>query len=288
MQCLDDFGIPLHTSTTVVGIEGASKLEAVIVSKVDGHYAPIPGTERRIPCDTLLLSVGLIPENALATDAGVALDPMTGGAIVDDNFETSAAGLFACGNALHIHDLVDFVSDEGDHAGASAARRALRRSVTPHATPPAATSREGSAPTRAGAGVRYIVPQYVHPQTSRVTLRFRTSASFESASIVIEKRLANGEVELVKRRRVLVAVPAEMQSVAFAGDAFAGAKEIMIRIEPKEAEEANGEAKSGGFDGAENAPEGSGAAKANGATESDVAAKIAPVSAQGEGASHEQ
>ena len=287
VQCLDDFGIPLHTSTTVVGIEGASKLEAVIVSKVDGHYAPIPGTERRIPCDTLLLSVGLIPENALATDAGVALDPMTGGAIVDDNFETSAAGLFACGNALHIHDLVDFVSDEGDHAGASAARRALRRSVTPHATPPAATSREGSAPTRAGAGVRYIVPQYVHPQTSRVTLRFRTSASFESASIVIEKRLANGEVELVKRRRVLVAVPAEMQSVAFAGDAFAGAKEIMIRIEPKEAEEANGEAKSGGFDGAENAPEVSGAAKADGATEFGVAAKIAPVSAQGEEASHE-
>ena len=287
VQCLDDFGIPLHTSTTVVGIEGTSKLEAVIVSKVDGHYAPIPGTERRIPCDTLLLSVGLIPENALATDAGVALDPMTGGAIVDDNFETSAAGLFACGNALHIHDLVDFVSDEGDHAGASAARRALRRSVTPHATPPAATSREGSAPTRAGAGVRYIVPQYVHPQTSRVTLRFRTSASFENASIVIEKRLANGEVELVKRRRVLVAVPAEMQSVALAGDAFAGAKEIMVRIEPKEAEEANGEAKSGGFDGAENAPKVGGAAKVNGAAESDGATKIAPVSAQGEEASHE-
>lgn len=287
VQCLDDFGIPLHTSTTVVGIEGTSKLEAVIVSKVDDHYAPIPGTERRIPCDTLLLSVGLIPENALATDAGVALGPMTGGAIVDDNFETSAAGLFACGNALHIHDLVDFVSDEGDHAGASAARRALRRSVTPHATPPAATSREGSAPTRAGAGVRYIVPQFVHPQTSRVTLRFRTSASFENASIVIEKRLANGEIELVKRRRVLVAVPAEMQSVALAGDAFAGAKEIMVRIEPKEAEEANGEAKSGGFDGAENAPEVSGAAKASGAAESDGATKIAPVSAQGEEASHE-
>ena len=287
VQCLDDFGIPLHTSTTVVGIEGTSKLEAVIVSKVDDHYAPIPGTERRIPCDTLLLSVGLIPENALATDAGVALDPMTGGAIVDDNFETSAAGLFACGNALHIHDLVDFVSDEGDHAGASAARRALRRSVTPHATPPAATSREGSAPTRAGAGVRYIVPQFVHPQTSRVTLRFRTSASFENASIVIEKRLANGEIELVKRRRVLVAVPAEMQSVALAGDAFAGAKEIMVRIEPKEAEEANGEAKSGGFDGAENAPKVGGAAKVNGAAESDGATKIALVSAQGEEASYE-
>ena len=293
VQCLDDFGIPLHTSTTVVGIEGASKLEAVIVSKVDGHYAPIPGTERRIPCDTLLLSVGLIPENALATDAGVALDPMTGGAIVDDNFETSAAGLFACGNALHIHDLVDFVSDEGDHAGASAARRALRRSITPHATPPAATSREGSAPTRAGAGVRYIVPQYVHPQTSRVTLRFRASASFENASIVIEKRLANGEVELVKRRRVLVAVPAEMQSVTLAGDAFAGAKEIMVRIEPKEAEEANDRAKSGGFGGAENAPETGGIAKSNGATgpsgatESGVATKTAPVSAQREEASRE-
>ena len=293
VQCLDDFGIPLHTSTTVVGIEGASKLEAVIVSKVDDHYAPIPGTERRIPCDTLLLSVGLIPENALATDAGVALDPMTGGAIVDDNFETSAAGLFACGNALHIHDLVDFVSDEGDHAGASAARRALRRSVTPHATPPAATSRAGSAPTCAGDGVRYIVPQFVHSQTSRVTLRFRTSAPFENASIVIEKRLANGEVELLKRRRVLVAVPAEMQSVALAGDAFAGAKEIMVRIEPKEAEEANDRAKSGGSDESENAPEAGGMAKSNGATgpngatESCVTTKTAPASAQGEEANRE-
>ena len=287
VQCLDDFGIPLKLSHTVVDIQGKERVTGITLARVE-NGKPVPGTEEHYDCDTLLLSVGLIPENALATDAGVALDPMTGGAIVDDNFETSAAGLFACGNALHIHDLVDFVSDEGDHAGASAARSELRRSVTPHATPPAATSREGSAPTRAGAGVRYIVPQYVHPQTSRVTLRFRTSASFENASIVIEKRLANGEIELVKRRRVLVAVPAEMQSVALAGDAFAGAKEIMVRIEPKEAEEANGEAKSGGFDGAENAPEGSGAAKANGATESDVAAKIAPVSAQGEGASHEQ
>ena len=114
----------------------------------------------------------LFPKNALATDAGVALDPMTGGAIVDDNFETSAAGLFACGNALHIHDLVDFVSDEGDHAGASAARRALRRSVTPHATPPAATSREGIRPLRVQAQACAIsFRQYVHPQTSRVTLR---------------------------------------------------------------------------------------------------------------------
>ena len=190
---------------------------------------------------------------------------------------------------------VEIVSPQGEQtisAGAAVLATGSRERGagalgTPHATPPAATSREGSTPTRAGAGVRYIVPQYVHPQTSRVTLRFRTSASFENASIVIEKRLANGEVELVKRRRVLVAVPAEMQSVALAGDAFAGAKEIMVRIEPKEAEEANGEAKSGGFDGAENAPKVGGAAKANGAAEFGVATKIAPVSAQGEEASHE-
>ena len=141
--------------------------------------------------------------------------------------------------------------------------------------------------------MRYIVPQFVHSQTSRVTLRFRTSAPFENASIVIEKRLANGEVELVKRRRVLVAVPAEMQSVALAGDAFAGAKEIMVRIEPKEAEEANDRAKSGGSDGSENAPEAGGIAKSNGvtgpnsATESGVATKTAPVSAQGEEANRE-
>ena len=235
VQCLDDFGIPLYTSTTVVGIEGESQLTAVVVSEVNERYEPIAGTERRIECDTLLLSVGLIPENAIAQQAGVQLDPMTGGAIVDDCFETSVPGVFACGNALHIHDLVDFVSDEGDHAGRAAAKRAFARAEG-FALQDEPASREGSIPTRAGEGVRYIVPQFVHPETDRATLRFRTSASFENASIIVEKRMASGEIELVKRRRVLVAVPAEMQSVELNGNAFCGASEVVVRIEPHNVE----------------------------------------------------
>lgn len=236
VQCLDDFGIPLHTSTTVVGIEGESQLEAVVVSEVNERYEPIAGTERRIACDTLLLSVGLIPENALAEVMGIEFDAMTGGAVVDERFETSASGVFACGNALHIHDLVDFVSDEGDHAGAAAAERALSRAGAASAKQTERSSREGCAPTTACDGVRYIVPQFVRPSAERVTLRFRTSASFENAFIIIEKRTSSGAVELVKRRRVLVAVPAEMQSVELTGDALSDATEIIVRIEPQNLE----------------------------------------------------
>lgn len=124
-NCLDDFGIPLHLSTTVTRVIGHDRVEAVEVSQVDEHLAPIPGTERVVPCDTLLLSVGLIPENELSVDAGVELDPRTRGAVVDQSLQTGVPGIFACGNVLHVHDLADNVTAESERAGAAAAAYAL-------------------------------------------------------------------------------------------------------------------------------------------------------------------
>lgn len=124
-NCLDDFGIPLHLSTTVTRVIGHDRVEAVEVSQVDEHLAPIPGTERVVPCDTLLLSVGLIPENELSVAAGVELDPRTRGAVVDQSLQTCVPGIFACGNVLHVHDLADNVTTESERAGAAAAARAL-------------------------------------------------------------------------------------------------------------------------------------------------------------------
>lgn len=124
-NCLDDFGVPLHLSTTVTRVIGHDRLEAVEVSQVDERLAPIPGTERIIPCDTLLLSAGLIPENELSVAAGVELDPRTRGAVVDQSLQTGVPGIFACGNVLHVHDLADNVTTESERAGAAAAAYAL-------------------------------------------------------------------------------------------------------------------------------------------------------------------
>lgn len=124
-NCLDDFGIPLHLSTTVTRVIGHDRVEAVEVSQVDEHLAPIPGTERIVPCDTLLLSVGLIPENELSVAAGVELDPRTRGAVVDQSLQASVPGIFACGNVLHVHDLADNVTTESERAGVAAAAYAL-------------------------------------------------------------------------------------------------------------------------------------------------------------------
>lgn len=124
-NCLDDFGIPLHLSTTVTRVIGHDRVEAVEVSQVDERLAPIPGTERIVPCDTLLLSVGLIPENELSVAAGVELDPRTRGAVVDQSLQTGIPGIFACGNVLHVHDLADNVTTESERAGAAAAAYTL-------------------------------------------------------------------------------------------------------------------------------------------------------------------
>lgn len=169
VQCLDDFGIPLHLSTTVTRLVGEGRLSAVWVSDVDpGALQPIPGTERRVECDTLLLSVGLVPENELAKMAGVTLDPVTGGAVVDESLQTSEPGVFACGNALHIHDLADYASEEGEIAGAAAARFALaarkgdREEVAREIASTGARKNCGAAECDfisvvAAEGVRYVV-----------------------------------------------------------------------------------------------------------------------------------
>ncbi|MDR1875750.1 MAG: NAD(P)/FAD-dependent oxidoreductase [Synergistaceae bacterium] len=150
-QCLVDYDIPLFLSTTVVDIVGMGRLEGVKVAQVDERRQPIAGTERFVPCDTLLLSVGLIPENELAREAGIALSPVTGGPLVDENCMTSAPGIFSCGNALHVHDLVDRVSEEAERAGRAAARRAMGKSSPDGVT----------VALRPGEGVRYVMPDHI-------------------------------------------------------------------------------------------------------------------------------
>ena len=147
-NCLDDFGIPLHLSTTVTRVIGHDRVEAVEVSQVDERLAPIPGTERIVPCDTLLLSVGLIPENELSVAAGVELDPRTRGAVVDQSLQTGVPGIFACGNVLHVHDLADNVTTESERAGAAAAAYALRRRTRWAAEPRRTRSRTRAASSR--------------------------------------------------------------------------------------------------------------------------------------------
>lgn len=223
VQCLDDFGIPLYTGRTVTRVEGEGRLEAVEVSRVDPQtFKPIAGTQQRIACDTLLLSVGLVPENTMASAAGVQLDPVTGGPVVDDDFQTGVDGVFACGNALHIHDLVDFVSSEGERAGMAAAR---------HAAGVAGYETRRGVPVTAGEGVRYAVPQFVSDESERITLRFRTSKAFEAATVLVEARDADGVRHTVKKRRVPVAVPAEMQGIDIAGDALSQAVEVTVKVQ---------------------------------------------------------
>lgn len=148
VQCLDDFGIPLYLSHTITKIEGKDRVAGVVVSAVDKDKKPIPGTEIRFDCDTVLFSVGLIPENELSKEAGIELSPRTKGAVVDQTRETSVNGIFACGNVLQVHDLVDFVSEEAEIAGQAAAEYSKNGS-----------SKKRFVLTREGAEVSYVLPQ---------------------------------------------------------------------------------------------------------------------------------
>ena len=197
VQCLEDFGIPLYLGTTVVRIHGQKRLEGVTIAQVDGSRNPIPGTERLIPCDTLLLSVGLIPENELTRMAGIAIDPATNGARVDENCQTGIPGIFACGNVLQVHDLVDYVSEEAEHAGKAAARfvrRQLREAF--------------SRSTAAGFGVRYVVPQHITTDEEDVSLFLRVTEPFGKVKFVI----ADDERILAECKR-LKAAPGEMEKL---------------------------------------------------------------------------
>ena len=250
VQCLDDFGIPLHLSRTVTRLEGEGRLEAVYVSQVDPDTLQVvPGTERRVPCDALLLSVGLLPENEVAKTAGVALDAVTGGARVDNRLATDVPGLFACGNALHVHDLVDHASAEGEVAGAAAAAHARTfAGVNVPATCPDERAASGASPVRSGIpvlpdeGVRYVVPQSIDPATApgeRITLSLRVTKALREPRFFVEGTEADGTVCLVRKAKTMVAVPAEMVQVALSGADVEGLLALRVRVEgrPDRAEE---------------------------------------------------
>lgn len=220
VQCLNDFDIPLLFSTTVVGIEGKERVEAVIVAEVDANRRPIESTKRRIECDTLLLSVGLLPENELGLGAQIETDAATGGAVVDDTLMTSANGVFACGNVLHVHDLVDYVSEESAAAGKYAAEylRGGKEAVA-------------ALKVQAVGGVRYTVPQKICLKGSdeKLTFRLRTDNVYRKTAIEI---LADGKSVYRKARPVVT--PGEMETVTVKGDAAAKirtAKEVVIRLD---------------------------------------------------------
>ncbi len=220
VQCLDDYGIPLMLSHTVVDIKGKERLEGVTVAAVDSTNTPIPGTEQYFPCDTLLLSCGLIPENELSKNCGIKLNPKTNGAVVDEGLETSISGVFACGNVLHVHDLVDFVSEESARAGESAAEY-VQRGCTKDMTEPVSVVPQN--------GIRYTVPSLIHTGelNGDVHIRFRVTGVFKDASIVIRA----GDTELV-RKKSRILVPSEMIDIIIRQDKLTGITgEITVGLE---------------------------------------------------------
>ncbi|MBR5124192.1 MAG: FAD-dependent oxidoreductase [Clostridia bacterium] len=224
-QCLDDFGIPLMLSHTVTQIHGKERVTGVTVSKVDDRRRPIPGTEIYFECDTLLLSVGLIPENELTRGAGIGMDGITGGASVDQYRQTSLKGVFACGNVLHVHDLVDYVSEEAALAGTSAAAH-LRGELT-----------DGRTITLKTDGkVRYTVPQTitVTENTSDVTVYFRPADVWRDVTVTVREGDAEGNI-LSKKKRIKVA-PGEMETITIkASDLTAtSAETLFVSIEASE------------------------------------------------------
>jgi NAD(P)H-nitrite reductase len=212
VQCLDDFGIPLYLSHTVTRLHGKKRLEGVSVAAVDGRGVPAAETEYFVPCDTLLLSVGLIPENELSRGMGAAIDPATGGPVVDAHLQTSVPGVFACGNAVQVHDLVDFVTEEAMRAGASAARYAL--------FPDALTAAQYR--TAAGRGVRYVVPQRIAAQDT--TLFFRVTGVYKNCATV-----ARCGDKVIARRRRQICTPGEMEQLTVRGAEITG--DITVSVE---------------------------------------------------------
>ncbi len=198
VQCLEDFGIPLRLSCTVVATHGKDRLEGVTVANVDEHLKPIPGTEEYIPCDTLMLSVGLIPENELSKNAGIELDRITNGPSVDEYRETLHKGVFACGNVLQVHDLVDYVTEESQIAGEGAAKfiKGEKKSGDYIKT-------EGTN------GVRYIVPQRINKETDKdVKLYFRVGKVFKNVKLVVK---CGDEIIMSKNKKKMA--PGEMENV---------------------------------------------------------------------------
>ena len=215
-QCLNDFGIPLRLSHTVVEIHGKERLEGVTIAKVDENRRPIPETREYIPCDTLLLSVGLIPENELSKTAGVPLDRVTSGAVVDQDRQTAVEGIFACGNVLHVHDLVDYVSEEAEIAGKSAV--AYIQGLTAERT---------DIPLTTDGKIRYTVPQRI-TQKKDVTVFFRVADVYRNVTISV----SDGDRVIYSKKKLKVA-PGEMESITLRPDQFADAKALSFALEVK-------------------------------------------------------
>ncbi len=213
-QCLNDFNIPLRLSHTVVEIHGKERLEGVTIAKVDERRRPIAETREYIPCDTLLLSVGLIPENELSKTAEVTLDRVTSGAVVDQDRQTAVEGIYACGNVLHVHDLVDYVSEEAEIAGKSAAAYINGESF------------EGvNVALKADGKIRYTVPQRI-TQKKNVTVYFRVADVYRNVTIKVK----DGENVVFSRKKPKVA-PGEMESITLKPEMFENATELSFELE---------------------------------------------------------
>ena len=213
-QCLNDFNIPLKLSHTVVEIHGRERLEGVTIAKVDERRRPIAETREYIPCDTLLLSVGLIPENELSKTADVTLDRVTNGAVVDQDRQTATEGIFACGNVLHVHDLVDFVSEEAEVAGKSAAAYILGKS-----------EKKINIPLSTDGRVRYTVPQVITAEKD-VTAYFRVADVYRNVTL----KVLDGERVVAQKKKSRMA-PGEMESITLKSSAFADAKDLKFVLE---------------------------------------------------------
>lgn len=220
VQCLQDFNIPLLLSHTVVEIQGANRVEGVVIAEVDENRRPIEDTKQYIECDTLLLSVGLIPENELSKKAGIEIDPVTNGPMVNEGMETSVEGIFACGNVVHVHDLVDFVTEESRRAGKNAARfvkEERKRNAEKFITKP-------------GVGVTYIVPRRVQLENveDHLDLFMRVNQVYKNAKLVIR---ADGElIKSIKKKHL---APGEMEHIQLSKDLLRGKKisELTVEIE---------------------------------------------------------
>lgn len=227
VQCLDDYGIPLYLSHTVIDIQGKERVEGVTIAKVDEKFSPIEGTEFHIPCDTLLLSVGLIPENELSEKAGIEMDRITGGPVVTAERETSVPGMFACGNVLHVHDLADYASDEGEIAGEGAARYIKRISCKDHK----------HLSLKPGDFIRYVVPQKINlkEMPRPMTLYMRVTEPMDKGKV---RLLGDGEVLLEKTERYLK--PAEMLALELDAETITqlgSVRDVVIMVNKEEVKE---------------------------------------------------
>lgn len=224
VQCLQDYDIPLLFSHTVIEIKGRERVEGVVIAEVDENLRPKPETAREISCDTLLLSVGLIPENELARNAEVELSPVTGGAVVDENLMTSVPGIFAAGNVLHVHDLVDYVSEESAHAARSAVKYLQ-----------GADSKAEKEVLRTGKGVRYVVPQLLNRDENYepITFRMRVDNVYRQVRLVLK---VDGEMVLAKKKQIMT--PGEMESLEAASEIvrkLKAGKQIVFELEEENA-----------------------------------------------------